>query len=50
MLIKHQSGYEVETPDRIAKKLIATGKFAAVKKEKKEESKGGTNTAPKAKK
>jgi len=32
MLIKHQSGYEVESPDSIAKNLIATGKFSAVEK------------------
>ena len=43
MLIKHISGYEVESPDKIAKKLIATGKFEAVKKveQKKEPVKKG---------
>lgn len=38
MLIKHESGYEVESPDKIAKKLIETGKFAAVKKVEKEKA------------
>lgn len=33
MLIKHSSGYEVDSPDKIAKKLIAGGHFTAVKKE-----------------
>jgi hypothetical protein len=31
-MIKHISGYEVDSPDKIAKKLIKTGKFEAVKK------------------